>query len=53
MSPVTRKPICAICEYKGAFVVRCMDSIIPLLAMAEISRPQLVSSAEKAGLSLK
>ena len=23
----------------NAFVVRCMDSIIPLLAIAEISRP--------------
>ena len=36
----------------SAFVVRCLDSIIPLLAIAEISRLQLVSVAEQAGLSL-
>ena len=36
----------------SAFVVRCLDSIIPLLAIAEISRPKLVSVAEQAGLSL-
>ena len=35
-----------------AFVVRCLDSTIPLLAIAEISRPKLVSVAEQAGLSL-
>ena len=32
-----------------AFVVRCLDT---LLAIAEISRPKLVSVAEQAGLSL-
>ena len=31
-------------------LVRCLDSIIPLLAIAEISRPLLVSSTEQAGL---
>ena len=36
----------------SAFVVRCLDSIIPILAIAEISRPKLVSAAEQAGLSL-
>ena len=36
----------------SAFVVRCLDSIIPLLAIADISRPLLVSSAEQASLSL-
>ena len=36
----------------SAFVVRCLDSIKPLLAIAEISRPELVSVAEKANLSL-
>ena len=36
----------------SAFVVRCLDSVIPLLAIAEFSRPQLVSSAEQVGLSL-
>ena len=35
-----------------AFVVRCLDDTIPLLAIAEISRPKLVSVAEQAGLSL-
>ena len=36
----------------SAFVFRCVDNIIPLLAIAEMSRTQLVSSAEQAGLSL-
>ena len=36
----------------GALVVRCVDSIIPLLAIAEISRPWLVSVAEQADLGL-
>ena len=35
----------------SSFVVRCLDNVIPLLAIAEISRPQLVSSAEQAGLN--
>ena len=35
-----------------AFVVCCLDSTIPLLAIAEISKPKLVSVAEQAGLSL-
>ena len=34
------------------FVVRCLDRTTPLLAIAEISRPKLVSVAEQAGLSL-
>ena len=34
------------------FVVRCLDSTISLLAIAEISKPKLVSVAEQAGLSL-
>ena len=33
----------------SAFVVRCLDSIIPLLAIVKISRPWLVSSAEQVG----
>ena len=33
----------------SVFVVHCLDSIIPLFAIAEISRPKLVSSAEQAG----
>ena len=36
----------------NAFVVRCLDSIIPILAKSRISRLQLVSVAEQAGLSL-
>ena len=36
----------------SAFVVRCLDTLIPLLAIAEFSRPQLVSSAEQDDLSL-
>ena len=60
-----RKPVYAICEQQkrrsacasahliSAFVVRYLDSMIPLLAIAEISRLQLVSVAEQVGLSLK
>ena len=36
----------------SAFVIHYLDSIMPSLAIAEISRPYLVSSAEQAGLSL-
>ena len=36
----------------SASVVRSLDSIIPFLAIAEISRLKLVSVAEQAGLSL-
>ena len=36
----------------STFVVRCLDSIISLDSISEISRPWLVSSAEQAGLSL-
>ena len=35
-----------------SFVIHCLDSILPLLAKAEISRPQLVLVAEQASLSL-
>ena len=31
----------------SAFVVRCLDSIIPLLAVSKISRLKLASVAEK------
>ena len=50
-----RKPVYAICEPRSlisAFVFRCLDNIIPLLAIAKISRRQLVSVTEQAGLSL-
>ena len=36
----------------STFVVRYLDSIIHILAKSKISRPQLVSLAEQAGLSL-
>ena len=36
----------------NAFVVRCLHSIIPLLAKSEISRLKLASEEEQAGLSL-
>ena len=64
MSLVMRKPVLPYANNKGvdqpahprslisAFVVRCLDSIIPLLAIAEISSLLLVSVAEQAGLSL-
>ena len=35
----------------SVFVVRCLDSIAPLLAIAENSRPELVSLEEQASLS--
>ena len=52
LSHVMRKPVYAICSLISAFDVRCLDSIIRLLPIAEISRPWLVSPAEQAGLSL-
>ena len=36
----------------SAFVVRCLDSIISLVSISEISRLQTVSVAEQAGWSL-
>ena len=36
----------------SAFVVRCLNSVIPLFAIAEMLRHLLVSSAEQTGLSL-
>ena len=36
----------------GTFVVRCLDSTRPLVVIFEISRLQLVSVAEQAGLNL-
>ena len=50
-----RKPVYAICEQQRrrlAFDVRCLDSIIPLVSISEISRLYLASAAEQAGLSL-
>ena len=59
-----RKPVYAICEQQRCrsacasaqsdqrFVVRSLDSIIPLVSIFQISRLQTVSVAEQAGLSL-
>ena len=59
-----RKPIDAYANNKGAdqpvhqrglisvFVVRCLDSIIPLLSISKISSLYLVAVAQQAGLSL-
>ena len=44
MSHVLRKPVYAICEQQrcrsviSAFVVHCLDSIIPLVSISAISR---------------
>ena len=40
------------CSLISAFVVHCLNSIIPLLLIAKISRSYVVSSAEQAGLSV-
>ena len=64
MSHVTRKPVLPYANNNGAdqpvyphslistFVVRCLDSIITVVSISEISSLQLVSEAEQAGLSL-
>ena len=63
MSHVMRKPVYAIGEQQrcrsactssliSIFVVRCLDSIIPLLVISIISRTLLVSVAEQADLNL-
>ena len=36
----------------AAFVVRCLDSIIPILPISEVSGLYLVSEAEQAGWKL-
>ena len=36
----------------STFVVRYLDSIIPLASIAKISRPKLVCAAEQASLSI-
>ena len=59
-----RKPILPYADNKGAdqpahlhslnsaFVVRCLDSIIPLVSKSEISSHYLASVAAYAGLSI-
>ena len=45
------QPIC-LRSLISFFVVRCLDKVIPLLVISEISRLELASVAEQAGLSL-
>ena len=64
MSHVMRQPVNAICEHKGAdqaarlcslistFVVCCLDSIISLVSISEISNLYMASVAEQSGLCL-
>ena len=59
-----RKPVLPYANNKGAdqpahsrslistFVIRCLDSIIPLVSICEISSLKLVSEALQPGLSL-
>ena len=60
-----RKPVYAICEQQrgtdqsvhsrsliSIFVVRCLDSIIPVVSISEISSIYLSSMAAQAGLCL-
>ena len=54
-----RKPVFAICEQQrlrsaliSTFVVRCLDSIIPLVSLSEFSSLYLASVAVQVGLSL-
>ena len=64
MSHVMTEPVLPYATNKGAdepahsrslisaFVIRCLDMIIPLVSISEISSLYLVSEAEQAGLSL-
>ena len=47
-----RRSACASAQSDQRLCFRCLDSIIPILAIFKISRLQLVSVAEQAGLSL-
>ena len=57
LSHVMRKPVYAMCEQHprnliSAFVVRCLDSIIPLVSITEISSLYLDSVAAQGGFCL-
>ena len=64
MSLVMGKPVFALCEQKDAdqaahprslisiFVIRCLDSLTPLVSISEISSIYLASVAAQVGLSL-
>ena len=51
MSHIMRKPVYAICEQQRRRSA-CLDSIIPLVSISEISSLYLASVAAQAGLSL-
>ena len=55
MSYIMRKPVFAMhpCSLISAFLVRCLDSIIPVLAKSKISSLWLAPVAEQAGSSHK
>ena len=40
------------CSLISIFVIRCLDSIIPILAKSKLSRLMLVSVVEQAGLNV-
>ena len=57
LSLVMTKPVFALCEQHprsliSTFVVRCLDSIIPLVSISEISSLYLSSVAAQTGLRL-
>ena len=62
MNQVMRKPVYAICEQQdqpahprsliSAFVVRCLDSMIPLVSISDILSLYLASVAAQTGLCL-
>ena len=43
---------CCSCSLISAFVVHCLDSMIPLVSISEISSLYLASVVAQAGLSL-
>ena len=40
------------CAYGYAFVIHCLESIIPIVAISKISRLEIASVTEQAGLCL-
>ena len=51
-----RKPVYAVCEQRHGstcvFVIHCLSSIVPKIALSAIQRLLLVSTAEHADFSL-
>ena len=52
IEPRNEKPRFSHSSVISTFILHCLDSIIPLLAISKNSRLQLASEAEQAGLSL-